>query len=68
MKLCGTFAGVWLIPSYFFEGALMRGFRQKEKKSYLRTNRAMMSIACPGVISRLWPDRPPMVVLLIVTV
>ena len=43
----------------------MRDFRQKEKtRSCLKTNRAVTSLACPGVISRLWLDRLPMVVQL----
>jgi len=41
---------------------------KKKNRSCLKTNWAVTSRACPGVISRLWPDQPPMVVLLIVTV
>jgi len=41
---------------------------KRKKRSCLKTNRAVTSLACPGVISRLRPDRPPMVVLLIVRV
>ena len=37
----------------------MRDFRKK--RSCLKTNRAVTSLACPGVISRLWPDQPLMV-------
>jgi len=44
------------------------GLPPKRKKKCLKTNRAVTSLACPGVISRLWPDRPLMVVLLIVSV
>jgi len=37
----------------------MRDFRQKEKKrSCLKTNRAVTSPACPGVIPRPWLDQP----------
>ena len=42
----------------------IRDFRQKEIKNCLITNRAVTSLACPVVITRLWPDQPPMVALL----
>jgi len=41
---------------------------KKKKRSCLKTNRAVTSLAFPGVIFRLWPDQPPVVVLLIATV
>ena len=50
----------------------MRDFRQKEKKNKLPQNKPSRDESClpyfPGVISRLCPDQPPMVVLLIVMV
>jgi len=58
-----------LMSNAWLEGASFTKWgtsAKKKKRSCLKTNRAVTSLACPGVIFRLRSDRPLMVVLSIV--